>query len=165
MRNYRWYFLGICYLIHFSNALYCHQCGDGKSNGSCQEDLEGMMQDHVKHKKTRNSTDFKYRKSCKTTEQFCMIERIEINGVVVAYIRDCSDGVNFSINASRFLNLEAEKNSTTCSYVEGKFFACLSLCKTDLCNGPQGTSSSLRVMTMWWSIIIASIVLNLQTVL
>lgn len=73
-------------------------------------------------------------------------------GVVVAYIRDCSDGINFSINASRFLNFPQDKNITTCSYVQGKFFTCLSMCNTDLCNGPQAapnTSSSSKTVPFW----------------
>lgn len=73
-------------------------------------------------------------------------------GVVVAYIRDCSNGTNFSINASRFRNFPQDKNITTCSYVEGKFFTCLSMCNTDLCNGPQAapnTSSSSKTVPFW----------------
>ncbi|XP_061188402.1 ly6/PLAUR domain-containing protein 1-like [Saccostrea echinata] len=162
MRNYIRTVLGIFYLIHFSGALYCYQCGDGKSNGVCQEDLEEMVKDNIKHSDiTKNYTDadFKYRKNCSSSEDACMIERVEVNGVIVAYIRDCSDGMNYSINASRFWNLEEEKNSTTCSYVEGKFFACLSLCATDLCNGPQrasDASSSLKtVMSMWTTILLS----------
>lgn len=84
----------------------------------------------------------------------CMVQ-INIflsTGVVVAYIRDCSDGINFSINASRFLNFPQDKNITTCSYVQGKFFTCLSMCNTDLCNGPQAapnTSSSSKTVPFW----------------
>jgi hypothetical protein len=83
-------------------------------------------------------------------------------GVVVAYIRDCSDGINFSINASRFQTLSPERNVTTCAYEEGKFFTCLSLCNEDLCNGPQtdsNTSSSPRAVALVWLTILITVIL------
>ncbi|XP_048753157.1 uncharacterized protein LOC125664430 [Ostrea edulis] len=144
-------------------AIYCYQCGDGKSNGSCQEDIAGMAKDHEMHKQndtTSKVEDFVYRKKCADSEKACMIERIEINGVVVAYIRDCSDGINFSINASRFQTISPDRNVTTCTYVEAKFFTCLSLCDKDLCNGPQSdsnTSSTQKAAALWLTIVITAI--------
>ncbi|XP_022336686.2 uncharacterized protein LOC111132983 [Crassostrea virginica] len=145
----------ILQLTSLSGALYCYQCGDGRNDGPCQEDLEEMAKDHAKHlDSSQNYTDldFTYRKQCPDSEPTCVIERVQVNGVIVAYIRDCSDGVNFSINASRFMNFSPDKNITTCSYVEGKFFTCVSLCNSDLCNGPQtdsNTSSASKVTLLW----------------
>lgn len=156
------------YLVSCSHALYCYQCGDGSPNGPCQKDLDIMIKDHAMHWKNNGtnhtSSEYTYRKQCPESENTCVIERVEVNGVVVAYIRDCSDGINFSINASRFQNFPQDKNITTCSYVEGKFFTCLSMCNTDLCNGPQAapnTSSCSKTVPFWTMVFFVTMCLYL----
>ncbi|KAL3862762.1 hypothetical protein ACJMK2_008710 [Sinanodonta woodiana] len=55
-----------------------------------------------------------------------------------AYIRDCSDGLTVSFNLTKFCKLLPD-NQTTCAYSNNQL-VCITLCKTDLCNGPSSAS-------------------------
>lgn len=84
-----------------------------------------------------------------------------ISGRMFAFIRDCSDGLTFSIHdVPRFGTLKASLNHTTCAYMPlSKIMACVTLCDTDFCNGPQIDSGKEIPRAQKW--IILSLVMTL----
>ena len=59
-------------------------------------------------------------------------------GDIISFIRGCTDGKIFSITDFPRTNFPAD-NQTTCAYRHnaGKVVVCLTVCKTDFCNGPR----------------------------
>lgn len=133
-------------LVFFSifastECLLCYQCADSIKGGECMSDIKGMEQDFVYHKnKTTHDKAYKptYIKNCTqvVNATTCIIERIDSRGATEAFIRDCSDGYTFSIPLDRLTNLEPD-NMTTCGFTGIGYVVCVTLCKEDLCNGPQ----------------------------
>ena len=72
-----------------------------------------------------------------------------------AFIRDCSDSHTFSIpGVPRFGTLKASLNHTTCVYMSfSKIMACVTLCDTDFCNGPQIDSGKESLRAQKWVIL------------
>ena len=76
-----------------------------------------------------------------------------------AYIRDCHVHTNnYSIYDLRFMELDASKNHTVCIYQAlSKRLACVTLCDTDFCNGPQISSATAINNVQIWSVLLATI--------
>ena len=81
-------------------------------------------------------------------------------GQMHAYIRDCSNGKNFSTpDIPQFEYLVPKLNHTICVY-RTKILYCVTLCNSgDFCNGPQIDSGCIHPPAQMW--IILSIVLTL----
>ncbi|KAL3862738.1 hypothetical protein ACJMK2_008691 [Sinanodonta woodiana] len=131
-------FLGICISLCYSDGLICYQCADSTSDPK-----KAVCQNYKRLKKDRINAEKdgkmgRYFKNCTDyNETFCVIELIMSRGDTFSYIRDCSDGKTFSIELNAFKNLAAD-NQTTCSYRGDGYLACVTLCNTDMCNGPTG---------------------------
>jgi hypothetical protein len=91
---------------------------------------------------------------------FIMYLSVYFPGQMHAYIRDCSNGKNFSTpDFPQFAYLEPKLNHSICVY-RTKILYCITLCNTgDFCNGPQIDSGCIHSPAHMW--IILSIVLTL----
>jgi len=83
-----------------------------------------------------------------------------ISGQLHAYIRDCSNGKNFSTpDFPQFAYLQPKLNHSICVY-RTKILYCITLCNSgDFCNGPQIDSGCIHPHAQMWMIL--SIVLTL----
>ncbi|KAL5015308.1 hypothetical protein ScPMuIL_009578 [Solemya velum] len=145
--------------ITYSDAILCFNCGDTKSKGPCQMDIEGLMKTrkHILEKLPSvgpphiNSIHVT---NCSHNISYCGIEKVSEGGHVSSYIRGCFDVDKFSDDSkSSILNQLSTDNQTLCAFVN-KRQICRSLCDADLCNGPWAGGSRLYPT----SIFVASIV-------
>ncbi|XP_061188773.1 uncharacterized protein LOC133196944 [Saccostrea echinata] len=136
-------------MFYFSliDAILCYQCSDAKAEGTCRHDNSGLLSDNQGIQNRTNITDtefnteFTYLKNCtKSWGEQCLIENIREagSGKVMSFIRGCTNGKVFSLNDFPNRTIVSD-NQTTCAYrpESGKVVVCLTICKTDLCNGPQ----------------------------
>ncbi|CAC5399561.1 unnamed protein product [Mytilus coruscus] len=136
--------------IEEQDTLWCYQCGDSSSTGSCITDTAGMEAEYIEFNKTDHTKQdqttsegtktkqYQYLKNCENYDR-CVIERIEEQGLLHAYIRDCHNSANnYSFYDPKFLDLDPARNHTSCIYdAFSKRVACVTVCETDFCNGPQ----------------------------
>ncbi|KAK3087128.1 hypothetical protein FSP39_002042 [Pinctada imbricata] len=101
-----------------------------------------MLETHMAINETINDcTDMDkcgYFKNCSNGQNYCVMERLEEQGSTVAYIRGCTNLSDFSVTPR---TSPVADNSTKCSvyYQEDNqnIIVCISVCNSDLCNGPQ----------------------------
>ncbi|KAL3862761.1 hypothetical protein ACJMK2_008709 [Sinanodonta woodiana] len=137
-------FLFLVVVLPVATALICFQCADSTDKANCQS--------YSRMRKSRkyyndNGGSLKYNmKNCTKHLNVCAIEEISTRGDVQAYIRDCSDGLTFSFNLTKFYKLLPD-NQTTCAYSNNQL-VCITLCKTDLCNGPSSASIQMTSLML-----------------
>ncbi|WAR15022.1 hypothetical protein MAR_005127 [Mya arenaria] len=86
---------------------------------------------------------------------FYFLSCIAVVGEVNGYIRDCSNGSDFSADFRNATHLSVERgflkldNQTGCGYSPTHFAnLCVSVCNTNFCNGPFSDGGRLRHMTV-----------------
>ncbi|XP_063410744.1 uncharacterized protein LOC134693768 [Mytilus trossulus] len=165
------FFIGF---VYHSDSLWCYQCGDSSATGPCITDTADMEAEYIDFnitnstaKKDQSVSDgtkmkqYQYLKNCENTEyNRCVIERIEEQGQVHAYIRDCHNRANnYSFYDPKFLDLDPARNHSSCIYdAFSKRVACVTVCDTDFCNGPQiagGNSSRAQtLLVLFYSVLV-----------
>ncbi|XP_071109260.1 uncharacterized protein [Haliotis cracherodii] len=134
--------------VGYTSSLTCYQCADsGGGDVDCGDSsalLNLPKSEKVVEDEDEPEEDVrinKYHKNCAAFMQHvCMIETHMSQGNVRSYIRDCSDGNTFSFKVDKYplLQNRPPNNETTCSYdVQPNMQICITLCNSDLCNGPQ----------------------------
>lgn len=132
--------------VFISDATICYQCSDAKSGGMCKHDVQGMLADRTRllnMSDVENSdynSKFTYLKNCVNAwGEYCLIENIREAGTgqLFSFIRGCTDGKIFSLTDFPNRTIVSD-NQTTCAFRpgSGKVVVCLTMCKTDFCNGP-----------------------------
>ncbi|VDI56525.1 Hypothetical predicted protein [Mytilus galloprovincialis] len=148
--------------VYHSDSLWCYQCGDSSATGPCITDTAAMEAEYIEYNNTDHTkvtdgtktkkNDYQYLKNCENTGyDRCVIERIEEQGQVHAYIRDCHNSANnYSFYDPKFLDLDPARNHSSCIYdAFSKRVACVTVCETDFCNGPQiASGNSCRAQTL-----------------
>ncbi|KAK3601107.1 hypothetical protein CHS0354_024828 [Potamilus streckersoni] len=148
-------FLFLVAVLPVATAIVCFQCADSTEKANCQN--------YSRMRKSRkfyndNGGSLKYNMKNCTKMNMCAIEEISTRGDIQAYIRDCSDGLTFSFNLTKFRSLLPD-NQTTCAYSNNQL-VCITLCKTDLCNGPSSASIQMMPLMLILLAISMSIVLK-----
>ncbi|XP_063409547.1 uncharacterized protein LOC134692867 isoform X2 [Mytilus trossulus] len=162
-------------LVYHSDSLWCYQCGDSSATGPCITDTADMEAEYIEFNKTNstekqdqpttdkdtNTKKYQYLKNCQNSNyDRCVIERIEEQGQVHAYIRDCHNSANnYSFYDPKFSDLDPARNHTSCIYdAFSKRLACVTVCETDFCNGPQiagGNSSRAQtLLVLFYSVLV-----------
>ncbi|KAK7093236.1 uncharacterized protein [Littorina saxatilis] len=132
--------------VWISGGLNCFQCLDPKTGGPCQHDFKGLT--NTSKGIFPNITKPYYKECYNDTfnkrhivQDYCVIETFHLGGELKSFIRDCSDGQNFSFTGdvkNEKLNDITPNNFTTCVYrLSANAHICITLCNTgDFCNGP-----------------------------
>ncbi|XP_060589894.1 uncharacterized protein LOC132745082 [Ruditapes philippinarum] len=175
---------GVILLVFISGcaAIKCYQCSDSGNDAKsdCLRGVRGLAKergDYEKNNKTNSLKKYPYLKECEhyrrpTTGQqlyeFCKIEIITSQGSVNAFIRDCSDGTDFSadLNLTR-LSFQRKylrpDNQSTCGYSHRHLAnICVQLCDTDFCNGPTAGQTLVHANHLFIFILTALIVHSLK---
>ncbi|XP_033763157.1 uncharacterized protein LOC117344505 [Pecten maximus] len=130
--------LMLYYLTKTTDSLRCYACAD---SGSCESSYSGLIHDRDK--------GGVYNRNCSARNQhYCMIESIKKEDRDVSFIRDCSDGHTFSYNDIPRLKTVLPNNQSKCAYYQA-YVICISVCRTDFCNGPQEGISSGGTINTW----------------
>lgn len=172
-------FVGLLLFINVSicDGIICYQCSDSAEgeDADCINGVHGLSvqrADFEKRNRTVTSANLlrKYPalKDCshyrdRTTGRplfpFCKIERVHALGNLNAYIRDCSNGSDFSadLNLPRLSMskgyLRAD-NQSTCGYSNQHLAnMCVQICDTDFCNGPFAGQNFLSASRTWTSVL------------
>ncbi|XP_046370590.2 uncharacterized protein LOC124145001 [Haliotis rufescens] len=153
------YFI-LLFLLPVAACLYCYQCGNTGSGGSCETDTKTMVKSardialqlnnstnsEVKDTDSEGRT-LPYIKNCSNSRNVCMIETTENaqTSAILSYIRDCSDGKTFSFGNLSMLQGIEHNNFSTCAYDTRGYMTCVTTCQTDFCNGPKAGATSLMM--------------------
>ncbi|XP_071116284.1 uncharacterized protein [Haliotis cracherodii] len=153
------YFI-LLFLLPVAACLYCYQCGNTGTGGSCETDTKTMVKsarDIVLQLMNSTNQDVVdtdsegrtqlYIKECSNSRNVCMIETIENaqTSAILSYIRDCSDGKTFSFGNLSMLQGIEHNNFSTCAYDTRGYMTCVTTCATDFCNGPKAGATSLMM--------------------
>ncbi|GAB1602192.1 uncharacterized protein LOC115224789 isoform X1, partial [Argonauta hians] len=117
-----------------STGLSCYSCSGSMPFSKCESD----------RKEFRRGLDSKYAVNCTEYSNmktpYCAIESYMRNGEVYAIIRDCNTrdySVNTKHNKYKILGYLNPRNNKTLCTVTGWSAMCITLCDTDMCNGPS----------------------------
>lgn len=154
--------LGVIFLfcIYESSAIYCYQCSDSgdSTSSACARgtwSLTVKRSDFQRENSSAAIRKYPGLKDCshylglygKQKYTFCKIERIYSGGNLNAYIRDCSNGSDFSadLNVTRIGPTFARAdNQSTCGYSHRHLAnICVQVCDSDFCNGPLSGQNGL----------------------
>ncbi|XP_045162329.2 uncharacterized protein LOC123527111 [Mercenaria mercenaria] len=144
-------------------GIRCFQCSDSgdDENADCLRGVRGLSGQRAdfERQNTTKTSKFPHLKECshyfdrvtgRPLYQFCKIEMIYSAGSLNAYIRDCSNGEDFSadLNLTRLSyqkNYLRPDNQSTCGYSHRHLAnICVQLCDTDFCNGPTAGQNLLH---------------------
>ncbi|KAH3898182.1 hypothetical protein DPMN_022401 [Dreissena polymorpha] len=147
-----------------AGALLCYQCvdstGDREKGGGCQYSVRALAKQRSnfeqknaafsKQTNLKNCSNYIDRDG-REIMPFCKIEKYSSYGEINGYIRDCSNGSDFSVDFRNATHLSYEKryirpdNQTGCGYSPTHFAnLCVSICDTDFCNGPAAATNNLK---------------------
>ncbi|XP_076452083.1 uncharacterized protein LOC143287729 [Babylonia areolata] len=128
--------------VWVTGGLKCLQCLDYAAGGPCVHDTKTLV---AASQGVFENGSRSYYKECPdgslgASQNFCVIEAFYQAGDLKSFIRDCSDGQNFSftgeVKSPKLENL-APDNFTTCVYlISRNSHLCLTLCQGDFCNAP-----------------------------
>ncbi|XP_060068545.1 uncharacterized protein LOC132548681 [Ylistrum balloti] len=123
------------------DSLRCYACAD---SGNCETSYDALI-----HNRDKGGN---LNRNCSAPNQhYCMIESIKKEDKDVSFIRDCSDGHTFSYNDIPRLKTVMPNNQSTCAYYQA-YVICISVCRTDFCNGPQEGISRAGGMNNAWAL-------------
>ncbi|XP_076451504.1 uncharacterized protein LOC143287412 [Babylonia areolata] len=139
--------------VWMTGGLKCLQCLDYMAGGPCVHDTKTLVA--ASQGVFENGSRYYYKEcpggSFGPLQNFCVIEEFIVGGARKSFIRDCSDGKNFSFTGTvKNAKLEnvAPDNFTTCIYlISANAHVCLSLCQGDFCNGPLPPNETACVET------------------
>ncbi|XP_046576919.1 uncharacterized protein LOC124284843 [Haliotis rubra] len=144
-------------LFHSSDGILCYTCGAAGGEGECISGYSLFLDvyRHVMNNNTKHVNDAGSRypgyADCDTfpEQTVCMIEEVRESKTrkILSYIRGCSDGVTFSFNLANLKGLKPS-NTTTCGFDTRGYRPCVTLCKSDFCNGPSGATRSHLSLAM-----------------
>ncbi|KAL4221332.1 hypothetical protein ACF0H5_019593 [Mactra antiquata] len=150
--------------VHKTDAIRCYQCSDAADNkySDCIRGTYALSIERADHEK-RNKSIHKlpHLKDCgqyrdkftgRPKYEYCKVEIIKAHGYVNAFIRDCSDGRDFSkdlkMNRLEFGTYVTPDNQSTCGYSHGHLAnICVQICSGDFCNGPFAGQNALTSST------------------
>ncbi|KAK6176683.1 hypothetical protein SNE40_014935 [Patella caerulea] len=152
-------------MIQEVDSLHCYQCADSENGGGCKDDIQSLI-DIRKTFENGSVVSEQTDPDIKDCSQFsewnvCLIEEIKTRGEMLSYIRDCSDGLTFSFDSdeARLLRGLKPNNQTTCAYQKQGYQICVSICNTDLCNGPSNSAvvplvTATLIVCLWFVFLI-----------
>ncbi|XP_062619048.1 uncharacterized protein LOC134280621 [Saccostrea cucullata] len=136
-----------------SKIYHCYQCADTKVDGNCQTKIKtmakaaGYFQDPATSDVDNDKIDLyrQYVKNCTvylsgSQETLCVMETHEYRGQVNMFMRDCTDGVNFSAEFTSPQRPRAD-NQTYCDRKGDLGTYCVTMCRGDFCNGPEPSAA------------------------
>ncbi|XP_069118901.1 uncharacterized protein [Argopecten irradians] len=126
------------YLTERADSLRCYACAD---SGNCETSYSVLIHD-------RDKGGVLNRNCTAPSQHYCMIESIKKEDRDVSFIRDCSDGHTFSYTDIPRLKTVLPNNQSTCAYYQA-YVICVSVCRTDFCNGPQEGISRGSSLHTW----------------
>lgn len=123
-------------------SLMCYSCQSSRPFSDCESNVREF----------RKGANSKFAVNCSgysnMQHDFCAIETYMQNGNANVILRECNDKTfsfsRFQPPYRKFKYLNPNNNTTMCTVV-GSMAVCVTLCSTDMCNGPSSAPSSFRI--------------------